>query len=302
MRHKEIFHLHPLGFESSKEECFRLSILDVVVPPNYNTYAIVFKSDDTDESATVETFKYAIQATLQQCRHLVGKIQKNEHGDYSIVKRPESTVEFVVQWLNNPGDVYPSFTELERANFTLASLGSPAILGIEGMPDYCYPFDSPVVVGFQLNFIRDGFIFTAHIHHFALDMTGTSSLVRQIADNCYSVVNGTPKPSWDESHMDRSCFIGKPFPLEYQTDPLPRPERHPDWLPCSWLLFHLPPSKSQSLKQIVLPSDSTWISTYDAVTALLWRVIARNRAKIYNPDVASPAIFGEPINMRNRCK
>lgn len=302
MRRKETFQLHPFGFESSQEERFRLSLLDVVVPPNYNTYAIVFKNDDTDERAIVETFKYGIQATLQQCRHLVGKIQENEFGDYSIVKRPESTVEFVIQWLNEAGDEYPSYTDLERAHFTLSKLGSPTTLSVEGIPEFCYPADNPVVVGFQLNFIRGGFIFTVHIHHFALDMTGTTSLVRQIADNCYAFINNTPKPAWDESLMDRSRFICPDVAPEDQLDPMPRPERHHDWLPCSWLLFHLPPSQSKLLKQLASPLDTTWISTYDAVIALLWRVVARNRAEIYSPDLASPAIFGEPINMRSRCK
>ncbi|CAO2648460.1 Nn.00g077270.m01.CDS01 [Neocucurbitaria sp. VM-36] len=298
---KETFHLHPLDFETSAEEWFRLSILDVVVPPNYNTYAIVFKQDSSDETTVVETFKRGIEATLQQCRHLNGTIQKNQNGDYSIVKKPESTVEFVVQWLNGPEDDFPSYSDLESAEFTCARLGDPALLGVEGMPDSRHPDDSPVVVAFQLNFIQSGFIFTIHMHHFACDMTGTTSVVRQIADNCYSVVNGTSKPNWNDLFMDRDRFIAPNIALEHQIDPPPRPKRHPAWLPCSWVLFHLTPSKAQELKLLASPSDGSWISTYDAVVALLWRVMARNRIKIYGADLASQAIFGEPINMRDRC-
>ncbi|KAH8711859.1 acyltransferase [Phaeosphaeriaceae sp. PMI808] len=301
MHRKQTFHLHPNSLETSEEEWFRLSVLDMVIPPNYNTYALVFKQNNASEASVLETFKRGIEATLQQCRHMVGKIQKNTHGDYSIVKKAESSVEFVVQWLNNPSDDYPSYHDLERADFTLASFGDHAILGVEGIPNSCYPDDNPVLVAFQLNFIKDGFIFTAHIHHFALDMTGTTSLIQQIAENCYSVANRGPKPNWDESFMDRSRFIAPDIAVEDQVDPPPRPKRHPDWLPCSWLLFHLPTSKSRELKRLALPSDGTWISTYDAVVALLWRVLMRTRARIYKPDIASPAIFGEPINMRNRC-
>ena len=301
MPRKEKFSVRPLGFETS-EEWFRLSILDIVIPPNYNTYAIIFKHDHSDETAVIRTFKCAIEATLQQCRHLIGTVEKNKYGDYSIVRKAESTVEFVVQWLNSPSDNYPSYSDLERANFTCAGLGDPAILSIEGMPKSRRPDDSPVLVGFQLNFIPNGFIFTVHIHHFAVDMTGTTSLIRQIADHCYSIQNGTPKPSWDEALLDRSRFIAPDIALEDQIDPMPKPQRHPDWLPCSSLLFHLPPRKSEQLKQLATPSDGTWISAYDALTAVLWRVIARNRAQIYKPDLESPAIFGEPINMRSRCK
>ncbi|KAE9364957.1 hypothetical protein N431DRAFT_352846 [Stipitochalara longipes BDJ] len=302
MGRKETFSLQPLGLENFAEEWFRLSALDIVIPPNYNTYAIIFKLDRTEEAVIVETFKRGIEATLAQCRHMVGTVERNEYGDYSIVKKRDSTVKFVVQWLNGPEDDYPSYSDLESADFTCAALGDPEILGIEGMPKACHPDNSPVMVGFQLNFIREGLIFTIHVHHFGLDMMGTTSLVAQIADNCYSIQNGTPPPSWDEALMDRSRFFAPYVAAEELIDSMPTPERHPDWLPCSWLLFHLQPSKSAELKQLATPQDGTWISTYDALTALLWRVIARNRAKIYHPDLSEPAIFGEAINMRSRCK
>lgn len=302
MGRKVTHQLQPLWFNGFKEESFRLSILDIVIPPNYNTYAIIFKSDNADETTVAETFKQAIDATLLQCRHLVGTVEKNQHGDYSIVTKPDSTVELVFHWLNGTGDDYPSYSELERQNFSSRCLGSAATLGIDGMPTARGPDDSPAIVGFQLNFIRGGFILTIHIHHFAVDMAGTTSLVRQIADNCSSIRYGTPPPSWDEAFMDRSRFIAPKIALEDQISPIPRPPRHPDWLPCSWLLFHLPPTKAAALKKLASPKDGTWISSYDALTALLWRVIARNRALVYRPVLKEPAIFGEPINMRSRCE
>jgi Transferase family len=152
-----------------------------------------------------------------------------------------------------------------------------------------------------LNFIPGGLIFTVHKHHAALDIAGTTSLVHQIADNCYSILKGTPQPSWDERLMDRSRFISK-VADEDLVDPPAAPKRHPAWYPCSWLLFHLPQSKAAELKRLATPDNGTWISTHDALTALLWRVISRNRAKIYNPDLTLPALFFEAINMRDRCK
>ncbi|KAH8121206.1 acyltransferase [Trichoderma asperelloides] len=301
MGRKVTHQLQPLWFNGFKEESFRLSILDIVIPPNYNTYAIVFKSDNADEKIVAETFKQGIDATLLQCRHLVGTVEKNQDGDYSIVTKPDSTVELVFHWLNGTDDDYPSYSELERQNFSSRCLGSAATLGIDGMPTARGPDDSPAMVGFQLNFIRGGFILTIHIHHFAVDMAGTTSLVRQIADNCSSIRYRTPPPSWDEAFMDRSRFIAPKIAFEDQISPIPRPPRHPDWLPCSWLLFHLPPTEAAALKKLASPKDGAWISIYDALTAVLWRVIARNRAQVYKPVLKQPAIFGEPINMRRRC-
>lgn len=300
-RRKIKFSLRPHGREAP-EERFRLSMLDIVMPPQYNVYAIVFRGDGTDDMTTLEIFKHGIEETLKQCRHLVGRIEENDFGDYSIIKRHGSNVPFVVQWLDGPDDDYPSFFDLERAHFSCAKLGDPRVLSVEGMPKICLPNDKPAVAGFQLNFIPGGFIFTIHVHHFAVDMTGTGSIVEQIAQHCCSASNGTPKPIWDEVFMDRSRFTAPRTPVNEQIDPVPKPQRHPDWLPCSWLLFHLPRHKSAELKDMASPSEGSWISTYDAVIAVLWRIIARNRAKIYKPDLSLHAIFGEPVDVRSRCK
>ncbi|KAI0899509.1 transferase family-domain-containing protein [Annulohypoxylon nitens] len=296
---KETFHLDPSNCDKSQEEWFRLSVLDLYNTQNYSTHALIFKLQDSAKAHIIETFKRGIEATLGQCRHLVGTIRENEYGDYSIVREPESTVRFDVQWL----DDYPSYTSLEKANFTGRSLGNPARLTIEGMTMACkrLPDTSPPMVAFQLNLIPGGLIFTVHQHHAALDMDGTVSLVHQIANHCYSIVKGTAPPSWNEELMDRSRFFSN-VPYEKKIDPPPMPGKSQDWFPCSWLLFHLPQSKAAELKQLCAPdrSQGAWISTYDALVAFLWRVVSKHRAQIYKQDLTQTALFFEPVNMRSR--
>lgn len=307
MPKKETFHIHPSGHETSQEEeCFRLSTLDLIITQNYSVHALIFKLDvtDSDKPGIISIFKRGLELTLGQCRHVVGTIERNPYGDFSIVKKRDSTVEFVVQMLDGPEDNFPSYSDIEKAKFSSESLGDLGLLSIEGMTmgSKCSPDSSPVISGFQLNFIPGGLIFTAHNHHLASDIEGSTSLIQQIADNCYSIVKGTPPPTWDESFMDRSRFIQQEVAKEDQVDPPPSAPRHPDWLPCSWLLFHIPKSKSAELKRLATPEDGTWISTYDALAAFLWRVMSRNRAQIYKPDLKSHAIFMQAINMRSRCK
>lgn len=298
-RRKQTLDIHPTGWESSKEERFRLSTLDLFNTQNYSTHALIFKLAEAEKPHVLEALKCGLEDALGQCRHMVGTVERNEHGDFSIVKKPDSTINCVLQWLDDG----PSYSDLEKAGFTSQSLGDPARLTIEGMTMGCRrpPDSSPAVTGFQLNLIPGGLIFTIHKHHAAIDIAGTTSLVHQIAGNCHSILKGTPRPSWDEAYMDRSRFVSN-VAQEAQVDPPPAPGRHPDWLPCSWLLFHLPKSKAAELKQLAMPEDGTWISTHDALTAFLWRVISKHRARIYRPDLGSPALLFEAINMRDRCK
>jgi hypothetical protein len=299
--YKRIFHLRPSGDKALEEESFQLSNLDLFNTQNYSVHALFFKTEDSEKPAIIDTLTRGIQAALSQCRHMFGTVEPNDEGGFSIVKKPTSTVKLVVQSLEDPAHVYPSFSDLERARFSSQILGDQALLTIEGMTMGCRrpPNTSPAVAAFQVNLIPGGIILTVHKHHAALDIAGTTSLVHQIAGNCSSVWRNTPPPSWDASLMDRSRFVTK-VPKEKLIDPPVPPGRHPDWHPCSWLLFHLPPSKAKELKRIASPDDGTWISTHDALAALVWRVMMRNRARIYSVDLPSPALFFEAINMRER--
>lgn len=220
------------------------------------------------------------------------------------MKKAESTVRLDIRRLDDPQDKYPSFSQLESGMFSAPYLGDPALFTIEGMTMACghHPQTGVDASGFQLTFIPGGLIFTVHRHHLICDVTGLASLVRQIADNCKAVFKGASAPHWDESLMDRSRFITPAVAEKDQKEPPPAPKRHPDWLPCSWLLFHIPQGKVAELKKSATPVDGTWISTYDALIAFIWRVVTKNRAHIYKPDLSQPAIFMEAVNMRNRRK
>ncbi|KAI0441393.1 transferase family-domain-containing protein [Xylaria telfairii] len=285
----------------TEAERFRLSALDLFNTQNYSTHALIFEIKESEKTRIVETIKKGVARTLGQCRHMAGTIERNEHGDYSIVTRPDSTVRFDVQWLDDVESGYPSYARIKNAHFTASSLGDPARLTIEGMTMSCrrYPDSSPSLVAFQLNIIPGGLIFTVHKHHAALDIAGTASFVKQIADNCAALWYGTSPPNWNEEWMDRSRFV-VPAVGGANVVPSPAPGSHPGRLPSSWLLFHLSRDNSAKLKMLCSPSNGGWISTYDAIGAILWRVLLKHRARFYKPDLTQPALFFEPINMRAR--
>ncbi|KAI1323856.1 transferase family-domain-containing protein [Xylariaceae sp. FL0255] len=297
----ESHRVRPEGTLSSTPESFRLSTLDHTVTENYMNWAIIFKLEDADDyvEAITQGFKRALGVTLGQCRHYVGKIEVNEHGDFSIVKKADSTVRFDVRRLDGP-----LFSELEAAKFSAASLGDHALFTIEGMTMSCGTYPHHIghdVSAFQLTFVPGGMVFTIHQHHLLGDVFAASSFARQLAGNCSSVFKGTEPPSWDDALIDRARFITPPPSAFDDKTPLaPVPQKHPDWQPCSWLLFHIQEDKLVALKKLASPDDGTWISTYDAVMALIWRVLTKNRAPIYKHEPSSPAIFMEAVNMRSR--
>lgn len=270
----------------------------------WNNYVLFFKLDEEDKNKTIAVLKQGLERTLSQCRHLVGTIEKNNDGDHSFTKKRDSTVGFTVQWLDSAEDTFPSFSEIEKSNFVSSSLGDPAILSVYpmtyGEKPECSANASPIISAFQANFIPGGLILNMHNHHYANDVMGWASFTHQLAENCYAIINKTHFPSWDPACLDSSRFTSKDIPEEAKIDGPSPPERHEGHLPSSSLLFHLPASKAKELKSLATPADGSWISTFDAFSALLWRVITKHRAAVFKPDLQAPILWLEAVNMRKR--
>lgn len=248
---QEVVHLHPTGWEQDpEEERFKLSTLDYLVSRAYVSYAVFFKIDDDKCKPNVaELLKKGLEETLSQTRQLCSTIEKDPDGGHFFVKKRDSTVKFVTKWLDQPEHegVYPSFADLETANFVSKSLGdirdysvSPmtyaekAAASLDGQPD---------VAAFQATFIRGGLVFMMHHHHMANDAMGWAGEFHQLADNCAAIWNKTAPPPWDPACLDVSIFTKKPYPADQQVDGPPPPQKHPGHRKSHWLLFHLPKSK-----------------------------------------------------------
>ncbi|KAI5859536.1 acyltransferase [Durotheca rogersii] len=302
----EEYNLHPWGYENGPEErTARLSTLDYLAACTYNNYTLFFKLDDgADRAKIASILKEGLERTLAQAWHLVGTIEKNEDGGHSFVNKKDSTVGFVVQYLDTPEDDYPSFSDLEKGHFTTASLGDKIQTfswhGLTyGERPECHPNTSPFLSAFQANFIRGGLVFNMHSHHYANDAMGWSHFTHQLADNCAAIAKGTPAPAWDPEAVEHTRFIAPDVPEESKVDGPVAAERYPH-PPFSSLLFHLPKSKAEELKNSAAPSDGSWISTYDAFSAFLWRHLSKHRAAYHKSDLSSSTLWGEAVNMRPR--
>ncbi|KAI0179005.1 acyltransferase [Hypoxylon sp. FL1284] len=302
----EEYQLHPTGWENDPEkESFVLSTLDYLSACTYNNYALFFKLDDgADKTKIAAVLKEGLERTLAQARHLVGTIERTEEGGHAFVKKKDSTVGFVVQHLDAPEDKFISFAELEAGQFVSSILGDkiPTLSWhgwTYGERPECHPDASPWVSAFQANFIPGGLIFNMHSHHYANDVMGWANVTHQLAENCASIVKGTPAPGWDMECVNHTRFIAPEVPKESQVDGPPAPDRYPH-LPSAALLLHLPKSKAAEIKKLATPTDGSWISTYDAYSAFLWRHLTRHRATLYNSAPDGIPVWGEAVNMRSR--
>lgn len=309
MPKEETFHLHPLGWENDpEEERFKVSTLDYLISLTYCNFAIFFRLADEDKPRVVDILKAGLSRTLSQVRNLCGTIEKDPGGGHSFVKKRDSTVRFIVQWLDAPEDstVYPSFDDIAQRNFCCAALGD---LNEWSVPPMTYgekpeanPDISPTTAAYKANFVRGGLVLIMHHHHYANDIMGWAGLAHQLAENCYAVTNGKPFPSWDPACLDVSRVTKPEVAEESKVDGRPAPQHHPDHIPAEMLLFHLPKSKAAELKILMLAGlpEGTRISTYDAFSAFLWRTVSRLRAPVFKTDLSEPLFWSEAVDMRRR--
>ncbi|KDN67449.1 hypothetical protein CSUB01_06465 [Colletotrichum sublineola] len=258
----EEFQIRPLGWENGpEEERFKLSTLDYLSARTYNNYALFFKVKDGDKSKVAAVLKEGLERTLAQAKHLVGTIEKDDDGFHSFVKRKNSSVKFVVQYLDSPEDKFPSFAEIEEAHFVTTTLGDIQVLSnapmTYGEKPEAHPDANPATSSFKANFIPGGLIFNMHPHHYSNDISGWGSFTKQLAENCFAIVNKTDFPSFDPKCLDRSRFNAPVIPEESRVDAPPQANRHPEHKPSQSLIFHLPKSKAAELKKAASTDDGS---------------------------------------------
>ncbi|KAL2865303.1 transferase [Aspergillus lucknowensis] len=303
MPEEQVYHIHPLGWEGDpEEERFKVSTLDYLSVQTYNNYALFFRLADGEKHNAVEVLKAGLERTLSQARHLCGTIERDPSGGHSFYKRKDSTVRFIVQWLDS--EQYPSLDDIEQSHFSAVKLGD---LNLWSVPPMTYgekpeanPDNHPVVAAYKANFVRGGLVFIMHHHHYSNDIMGWAGLTHQLAENCYALINKTPFPEWDPENLDHSRLIKPDPPEEAKVDGPPAPQRHPEQLPGISLLFHLPKSKAAELKALAKPQDGSWVSTYDAFSAFIYRHLTRVRAPVFKPDTSAPLFWVEAVDMRRR--
>src|SRR5688572_27175874 len=286
MSKSEVYELHPFGWESDPEdEYFKLSTLDYCVGQVFTNFAMFFRLSDSEKPRVVPVLKRGLEVTLGQCRQLCGILEDHKDGGLCFHKKRDSTVEFHIKWLDGADDAgkYPTLDELEKRHFASQALGPMETWCVPpmtyGEKPEAQPVNRPKASAFQATFIEGGLVFMMHHHHYANDIMGWAGEMHQLAENCAAIWRNEELPSWDPACLDLSRITKPEVPEDQQVDGPIAPERHPDHKAGQWLLFHLPRSKTAELKKLASPTDGGYfISSYDAYTAYIWRILSKHRA------------------------
>jgi hypothetical protein len=308
---QQVIELHPTGWETDPaDEYLKLAPLDYCVGQVYTNWGLFFKLPDSQDhkEAIFDTIRRGLEVTLSQCRQLCGYVEEHPDGGLCFHKKRESTVELHVQWLDGPEDEgkHPTFDDLEKRNFTGQALGNLDTWCVApmtyGEKPEAQPTSRPKASAFKINFVRGGMVFMMHNHHYCNDINGWAGEMYQLAENCAAIWKSPENPNyppWDPACLDYSAISAPP--PEQLVDGPTSPPRNPDHVTGQWLLFHLPKSKAAKLKKMASPKDgSDWISSYDAYTVYMWRVLSKHRAKLFKPDLTKNIVWGEAVNMRTR--
>ncbi|KAK8024538.1 transferase [Apiospora rasikravindrae] len=247
--------VHSLSGKSwnSEQEIWRLGDLEYLVPPVFLRNQWVYKiAQQTNRVTLVDELRSSLSATLEQCRTLSGVLVK-EAGEVQI-----STS---VEQLRGLG--YPPLC-LEE----LASLDEMDNLQTHGLSS------GRPILQVQTTWIPGGLILTVGYHHYSMDGMGFAAFLNQWRDNHLAMGNGGHLAPWHPENLNRERLNGIPIPYQDRVSPItPIPVGPPKSLrhPSRPIVLNFHEAQRNRLKSAAA-HDNKPVSSYSAITALLWRV------------------------------
>lgn len=318
--------------DQATDDVVNLSPLDQIMPRLY-TRLILFLSTQPS-SMKNQTFIFSalekgLQKTLVEIPFLGGVVGEDKDDRGKVHIAPGPGVRLRLKNLEDDSDM--SYQKLKDSHFPLSSLGGD----IKAPEDMVSLGSNPPVMAAQINIVEGGVLLAIGIHHSAMDATGFATVVQTWASytKLNLLFNGASEDEEDEIEnpnsltslsLDRSPLMKtsrtadvdpqvkiKDHP-QYKLEPTPPPPEETEDAPTAPPTFTLPPmtptvfyfaaSKLAALKSVAIPSSS-FISTNDALCALLWSSITRARRLPEDStegQEAPSSLLGFAVNGRRR--
>ena len=267
-----------------------LSPLDHIMPRKHSFRLFYFPaSPSQDPLAIASTLRSGLESLLQTLPFLAATVKQQEscteqRGRLAITGPSYGVDElFRVQDLSASS---PSYNSLRLSGFPISAFSFEDVLTIATARGDIYSVEKPVMMA-QLNFLDGGFVLGVCLHHSVLDGFACVEVMRAWATFCGgengSVEVGpeqmdrshlTPKKrtaTLDEFPEFRCVDKGKKKTLMAILQPL---SLHP---PPHVAIYHFPSSTLSALKSQLSPAPPAWISTHDALSALLFSCVLTAR-------------------------
>lgn len=224
------------------------------------------------------------------------------------IKPFEKTPRLIVQDARHD-DSLPSLDDMAVAGYPMSMFDETKIaprMTIPGGPGETADDPEPVLL-FQITLVPGALIITSATAHRAIDAIGQAQILHWLSQACH----GIPPTEEDKTvgNMDRTGLIpllesSYDVETEFRTlwiRPPATPCKNKDPSPpCSWITIRIGCEALSRLKTDATSKITTkFISTDDAVTALVWQAIMRARHHRIDPD--REVRMTRAIDVRSHC-
>ena len=266
-----------------------LTLIDQIMPPAYTRMILCFSlPSGTDRAVVIRILRQGLKATISDFPILSGEVkgagQSRQKGLYAIHLGEHS--ELFVQDLTA---THKSYANLCATHFPPSELNGDILCAQPAFPRQ--RTDLPILAT-QANFIEGGMLLGLCIHHLAMDGAGIRTVLRVLAKNCSNFREQTghtpskvqvPAELFDRTPLthgsgsglisDHPEYVVLPgLPIEPPTCFLKTTQS---------AIFYFSRPTLAALKAAASPQNCTrspppdvkWISTNDAINALVWRSV-----------------------------
>lgn len=272
-----------------------LAIVDQLPRMNFHIQMVVCfpLAETADKSEIIADLENGLK-TLTQVFPFLNKQVVLEHDTGSAVTTsgthklaPRENANELLLRVNQLDDHFPSYKQISKSRAPASMLNGNVLAPMKNIPDRCdFSAPQPVLV-IQANFVTGGLLLCFAAMHNALDGSAVGQLIRHFATACrgekisdadieagnLARPNLFPplrpgEPSHDHSAIHSKCD--------------PSPPEISDSQPAPWTYFGFSAAKLAQLKMEAsrkpsTASDCSWVSTNDALSALIWRAIVTAR-------------------------
>lgn len=283
---------------------YELSDLDTMGIMNNVKLVIFYELQPTvDLDKLISSMTEGVKNATRQLPFMTGNFQFDDAGRPYIETSPGSELEVSIRWFDSTE--HQSFSALAKGSFSLCDVDFARFL-----PDE--PAAKKPVCALQLTLIEGGLVLGFRMNHATGDWASIDTFLSLVCRSSKAHQEGLKMPTYTPD-LNRAPY-NTPAP-----DPTVSRQDHLERLPLYYVMeksqfkpAQPPPSRSsiykisepaiQQLKAQCAPylSEVDYISSYDCISALIWKSLTRARLQLHPEKTASSSRFVHPIDVRSR--
>jgi hypothetical protein len=289
----------------------------------YTNLSYIFLLDESPHhSATepvIQTLTTGLQCFSEYFPWIAGQVPSTraEEGGCEVPKIIPFEVIPIFQRVYRPDFTIHAFRE---ANWSMRMLDpdvfAPRLIPLDQVPD---PSDPAPVFLLRSTFITGAVVITFAANHSAMDMTGQTTMIRLLSKACHGLafskeelhlgnrkmeVNLGLLGNKDDQELraEISCQLSRKIELQTAdpatSKPNPEDDGSSEPVKLTWAYFQAVPSSLANLKVKTTESvpNPHFVSTDDALTALIWQAISRARSS--HLHVSTRLLLARAVDVR----